>query len=158
MTLTPQEKAKPTNFELKLLDLIAKETPQALIKNILGVSKQRVSQGIQALIKKQLIEKRPTYQLNFEKKRLPLEEIKKRKKANRAYNLYRKSTSLEKQPCLACNKKENTEGHHYDYDKPFHVLWLCRQCHAKLHALKRNPFNFNLSDKKLIEIIKKTLI
>ena len=36
--------------------------------------------------------------------------------------------------CSDCNKKCKPEGHHWDYDKPLEVIWLCKQCHCKLHS------------------------
>ena len=37
--------------------------------------------------------------------------------------------------CQICGKKE-TEPHHFDYDKPLEVVWLCRSCHKYLHLGK----------------------
>lgn len=34
--------------------------------------------------------------------------------------------------CSSCNKiKGIIQGHHPDYNKPFEVIWLCRECHRK---------------------------
>lgn len=36
--------------------------------------------------------------------------------------------------CSLCGKTEcNIEGHHYDYSKPLNVVWVCTECHGKLH-------------------------
>lgn len=36
--------------------------------------------------------------------------------------------------CSQClSDKFVIEGHHYDYSKPYEVIWLCRTCHMKLH-------------------------
>lgn len=43
-----------------------------------------------------------------------------------------KSGRLKKTPCETCGK-EKVEAHHPDYTKPFHIIWLCRSCHAELH-------------------------
>lgn len=40
--------------------------------------------------------------------------------------------------CQHCGRKpERIEAHHEDYSKPLEVLWLCRQCHARLHEARR---------------------
>lgn len=38
--------------------------------------------------------------------------------------------------CEKCKKECVPDGHHYDYSKPFDVLWLCRECHGKEHRKK----------------------
>ncbi len=41
---------------------------------------------------------------------------------------------MKKHPCLFCSSEENVHGHHRDYQKPLDVVWLCSQCHRRLHA------------------------
>ena len=36
--------------------------------------------------------------------------------------------------CEQCGEECKPEGHHPDYDKPLHVEWLCRLCHARRHS------------------------
>jgi len=34
--------------------------------------------------------------------------------------------------CEMCGEKLPVQGHHSDYNEPFRVLWLCKDCHARL--------------------------
>lgn len=36
--------------------------------------------------------------------------------------------------CTFCNKACKPDAHHEDHLKPLEVKWLCRQCHADVHA------------------------
>lgn len=36
--------------------------------------------------------------------------------------------------CQICGKDNcKIEGHHYDYSKPLDIIWVCTECHGKLH-------------------------
>ena len=39
---------------------------------------------------------------------------------------------IKRQPCLVCFNPKS-EAHHWNYDKPLDVIWLCRQHHFILH-------------------------
>jgi hypothetical protein len=39
---------------------------------------------------------------------------------------------LVKQPCQKCGDKK-VEGHHPDYGRPLHVVWLCPVHHREIH-------------------------
>lgn len=41
---------------------------------------------------------------------------------------------LKKEPCALCGAQERVQGHHKDYSKPLDVVWLCTQCHHRVHA------------------------
>lgn len=40
--------------------------------------------------------------------------------------------------CSQCSSNEKIEGHHYDYDKPLDVIWVCQPCHNNIHREKYN--------------------
>ncbi len=45
---------------------------------------------------------------------------------------------IEKQTiCFTCKQEKPLDKHHEDYTKPYEVMWLCRMCHAQMHADKR---------------------
>ena len=35
--------------------------------------------------------------------------------------------------CSACGEKRKVVGHHYDYERPLDVVWLCYSCHKFEH-------------------------
>lgn len=39
---------------------------------------------------------------------------------------------MKRQPCIKCGKEE-AQGHHEDYSKPYDVVWLCRTHHGEVH-------------------------
>ena len=39
---------------------------------------------------------------------------------------------IDKQPCAECGR-DNSQMHHSDYDQPLLIVWLCKDCHYKLH-------------------------
>lgn len=40
---------------------------------------------------------------------------------------------IKRLPCAICGEKK-VQGHHYDYNKPLEVIWLCIKHHKALHA------------------------
>jgi hypothetical protein len=39
--------------------------------------------------------------------------------------------------CETCKTTACLDGHHPDYSKPLDVVWLCKPCHATIHAKDR---------------------
>lgn len=69
----------------------------------------------------------------YRKKYSQKSDIQKKKSNCRSYaNVYQKRGKLIKKNCLICNS-EISEKHHENYDKPLEIIWLCRNCHIKLH-------------------------
>ena len=67
------------------------------------------------------------------KKHSELSEEQKKKANARSYlNTYISRGLIIKECCSICENPV-TEGHHNDYDKPLEVVWLCRECHLKIH-------------------------
>ena len=56
--------------------------------------------------------------------------------ARRAVRIAIERGELVRLTCETCGMSP-TDGHHEDYSKPLVVRWLCRQCHATLHALAK---------------------
>jgi hypothetical protein len=35
--------------------------------------------------------------------------------------------------CAYCERERSLEAHHKDYSKPLDVIWLCAECHGRIH-------------------------
>ena len=58
----------------------------------------------------------------------------KRKAHNKLKRALQKGIILKPNKCQICRKTNcNIYGHHYDYNKPLNVIWVCSECHGKLH-------------------------
>ena len=42
------------------------------------------------------------------------------------------SGEITKKGCVICGRSPS-EGHHFDYKKPFDIIWLCRLHHGQIH-------------------------
>ena len=55
-------------------------------------------------------------------------------KARRSVFIAVRSGSLKrKKNCENCNSNSKIQAHHHDYSKPLEVLWVCKDCHSKIH-------------------------
>jgi len=50
---------------------------------------------------------------------------------------------IETKPCVICGTEEDIERHHFDYNKPLDVTFLCMKHHRKLHAELRRLYKFS---------------
>lgn len=41
---------------------------------------------------------------------------------------------IKKRPCEKCGSRQDIQVHHYDYDDPYKIAFLCRRCHRLEHA------------------------
>jgi len=79
------------------------------------------------------------YVKNSEKKKKDVADSRKRnQKKVKAQNKLNKAVQygrvVKPERCEHCNEVKDLDGHHYDYDKPLDVIWLCRSCHMKEHS------------------------
>ncbi len=44
-----------------------------------------------------------------------------------------RSGHIQKHSCSQCGSNVHVEGHHFDYNQPLNVIWLCRDCHKNTH-------------------------
>ena len=71
------------------------------------------------------IERKRKYQMEYRKRR--------RKQVNACNHVQRKLVDQRPNICSNCGTKTKIVGHHFDYNKPINVVWLCQSCHVKLH-------------------------
>lgn len=87
---------------------------------------------------RQNTDKRKKWRAEFQKKYRA--KHKKKNLARRIFwNTFRYGT-IKKLPCEQCGTEEMVEAHHYDYDKPLDVMWLCGNHHKEWHKTN-TPMN-----------------
>jgi ribosomal protein L37AE/L43A len=47
--------------------------------------------------------------------------------------LIRNGFIVEEYICEECGAEGRMNGHHYNYDNPFNIIWLCDKCHLSKH-------------------------
>jgi DNA-directed RNA polymerase subunit RPC12/RpoP len=70
---------------------------------------------------------------NYRYKLLQVERYPERVKARSKVQDAIRRNKLIRKPCQRCGSKINIQAHHPDYSKPLLVVWLCADCHRKLH-------------------------
>lgn len=82
------------------------------------------------------IDKVAYYESNKEKIKKQINKNKKNKpKQCKAISILNRAVSsgkIKRGVCYVCENKK-TDGHHWDYDKPLSVIWLCKSHHKLLH-------------------------
>lgn len=63
------------------------------------------------------------------------EEKAKRRRARVTCKRWIAKGKLVPEPCFCCGEK--AEAHHYSYDAPDSVVWLCKKHHSELHTAHR---------------------
>jgi len=95
----------------------------------------------QANKEKIAVKKAAYYQANREKVVAGITKYRKanpeKRKAHAAIANAIRSGKLVSLPCSECGETK-TEAHHYAYDMPLDVIWLCRKHHNQLHKEHRS--------------------
>jgi hypothetical protein len=68
--------------------------------------------------------------------KLPLTQTYKRQVATKLNNAIKSGLVTKPDQCSRCNKTATgmqLQAHHYDYNKPLDVVWLCIACHKQVH-------------------------
>lgn len=47
----------------------------------------------------------------------------------------KKGQLVRPEHCFLCEIKCKPIGHHFDYDKPLEVIWVCKKCHRLIHRV-----------------------
>lgn len=48
----------------------------------------------------------------------------------------RRGRLVKRDTCEHCPSSKRIVAHHFDYDYPLKVIWLCNRCHLRLHGRK----------------------
>lgn len=71
------------------------------------------------------------------------DRAKERRQKNFAHGAVRNALKygrIKKEPCK-CGSMQ-VEAHHFDYDRPLDVVWVCRKHHGELDQVKRELDSF----------------
>jgi|WetSurMetagenome_2_1015567.scaffolds.fasta_scaffold372905_2 hypothetical protein len=49
------------------------------------------------------------------------------------YNAIQLKIIKKPKKCSICLKNKKLVGHHIDYNKPLEIIWVCYDCHNKIH-------------------------
>jgi predicted nucleic acid-binding Zn-ribbon protein len=88
-------------------------------------------------IKKKLAERMRQYRNNPENRKKNL--------ARWMLNRMKKKGVIKSEPCTFCGK-EKAEAHHVNYDKPLLIVWICKECHTKIHPRTRQSWKYSKAE------------
>jgi|SRR6185503_9282538 len=71
--------------------------------------------------------------LKFQQRYRSDEIFRTKSKARRNANYAKQTGKLERKPCEGCGSSVGVEMHHKDYTRALDVVWLCNECHDRLH-------------------------
>lgn len=54
------------------------------------------------------------------------------------YTAIRKGILVRPNECSICGEKVKTVGHHFNYEDPLKVTWMCAPCHHAVHSRQRS--------------------
>lgn len=80
--------------------------------------------------------KRKSYEVKYRKNSKNL----KAHYAHKAVYYAVKVGKLKKLPCEKCGTTNRVQGHHWNYDLPLDVKWLCVPCHKQEHVRLQRLF------------------
>ena len=64
---------------------------------------------------------------------------------NAVYYALRKGKIIKPLRCQVCDRERKLIAHHFNYDEPLKIVWICQSCHKVLH--KKWPVKNNLNKK-----------
>jgi hypothetical protein len=82
------------------------------------------------ILKNYRLKNKPTYEQNKRYRLKYKEKVRARKILKRRIE---QGEILKPLLCSSCGKCTTLHGHHHDYSKPVDVVWLCLECHSKIH-------------------------
>jgi hypothetical protein len=131
---------------IEILDLLA--SIEAIDKELWQTNKtvwcQHFVDGLEDLYSRRKVDK-PIRENAVSLKVISSEEIsedeKKKIWCRNLVNRGVKSGKISKQPCRICNTTNDLQAHHFDYDNPLDVIWLCQNHHLMLHNNQINGIN-----------------
>lgn len=128
------------------------EHRQKNIERIREYDRNRINQKERRIKEIEAIKKNPERYKKYKEQQNSWAKRNKNKRNahNKLKRVLQKGSIIKPNNCQICGKTNCLiYGHHYDYNKPLDVIWVCSECHGKLHR-KYNKLELNnlIKDKK----------